>query len=345
MQLRTFLADDMRAALRDVRSAMGPDAVIVASQRAKGGGVIVRAALDEPDTGPESEPASAVPQESTGSADFELVFHNTLIRRLRDKNAQIPGRRPFDRAELLCAFARHRLPDALAHELAEAAANSGLSDMTLAVAAAIGARMRSTPVDLGTAKAILLMGSNGAGKTAVAAKLAAHAKLADREVLLIAGDVSGAGAVARLKDFADHLGVGILTAESACALANAVAAATEQGTLAIVDTAGFDPRNPKAAAAFAALSGIESVEAVGVVSALCDSEEMTEITLALAAAGASRLIVTAVDLARRMGALAAAAASDIGTSYVTRSPFVAGGLETLTPLALARLLMEEGGAQ
>ena len=49
MQLRTFLAKDMRAALADVRSAMGPEAVIVASQSAKGGGVMVRAALEEPE--------------------------------------------------------------------------------------------------------------------------------------------------------------------------------------------------------------------------------------------------------------------------------------------------------
>jgi len=39
MQFRTFLAKDMKAALANVRSEMGPEAVIVASERAKGGGV------------------------------------------------------------------------------------------------------------------------------------------------------------------------------------------------------------------------------------------------------------------------------------------------------------------
>ena len=33
MQLRTFLAKDMREALSNVRHEMGPDAVIVASER------------------------------------------------------------------------------------------------------------------------------------------------------------------------------------------------------------------------------------------------------------------------------------------------------------------------
>jgi len=51
MQLRTFLAKNMREALANVRTEMGPEAVIVASERAKGGGIMVRAALDTEETG------------------------------------------------------------------------------------------------------------------------------------------------------------------------------------------------------------------------------------------------------------------------------------------------------
>jgi flagellar biosynthesis protein FlhF len=341
VQLRTFLANDMKEALAEVRVEMGPDAVIVASQPAKGGGVMVRAALDEPEAAPDA------PQTAAGPADVHTAFHDTMIRRLREKKSELPGRRRFDRAELLAAFARNRLPETLAHALAEAAAKTGLTDMTLALAAAVDQRMVSAPIDFANAKAILLMGPNGAGKTAVAAKLGAHARLAGRPVVLVAHDVSGAGAVARLKDFADHLDARIVTAESAVALASTVDGLVEQGTLAIVDTAGFDPRQPKAAAAFAALAHIEAVEAIGVISALTDSEEAAEIAVALAKIGASRLIITAADMTRRMGTLASVAtAADLAVAFVTRSPFVAGELETLTPLALARLLTENAeGAQ
>ena len=343
MQLRTFLAKDMKEALASVRTEMGADAVIVASQSTKGGGVMVRAALDDPgETPPDPQPAEAVE-----SPDVDAAFHDTLIRRLREKKSELPGRRRFDRAELLASFARNRLPEALAHSLAEAAAKTGLTDMTLALAAAIDQRMISAPVDFGNAKAILLMGPNGAGKTAVAAKLGAHARLSGRNVTLVAHDVSGAGAVARLKDFADHLDAGIVTAESALALAGTVGGLVKEGTLAIVDTAGFDPRQPKPAAAYAALASIEPIEIIGVVSALTDGEEAAEIVAALAKIGASRLIITGADLTRRMGALASAAmAADMAVAFVTRSPFVAGELETLTPLALARLLTENAeGAQ
>jgi flagellar biosynthesis protein FlhF len=338
MQLRTFLAKDMKTALAEVRAEMGPDAVIVASQSAKGGGVMVRAALDEPEPSADArEPAPA----AAIQPDVDTAFRDTMIRRLREKKSELPGRRHFDRAELLASFARNRLPDSLAHALAEAAAKTGLGDMTLALAAAVDQRMISAPVDFANAKAILLAGPNGAGKTAVAAKLGAHARLAGRTVTLVAHDVAGAGAVARLKDFADHLEASIVTAESAVALASTVNRLVKQGTLAIIDTAGFDPRQPKAAAAFSALARIEPVEIIAVVSALTDSEEAAEITAALANIGAARLIITAADLTRRMGSVASAAmAADMAVAFVTRSPFVAGELETLTPLALARLLVE-----
>jgi flagellar biosynthesis protein FlhF len=304
----------------------------------------VRAALEEAERPLElSQEVKPEPERE----DIDALFQQSMIRRLRDKKTDLPGRRKFDRAELLSSFARNRLPESLAHGLAETAAKTGLTDMTLALAAAVDQRMIAAPVDFYNVKAILLVGPNGAGKTAVAAKLGAHARLAGRVVRLVAHDVTGAGAVARLKDFADHLDAQIITAESALALAGAVESAVRDGALAIIDTAGFDPRQPKAANAFAALASIEPLEIIGVVSALTDSEEAGEIAAALAKLGATRLIVTAADMTRRMGALAAAAmAPGLAIGFVTRSPFVAGGLEILTPLALARLLVEHaGGAQ
>lgn len=336
MQLRTFLAKDMKEALAEVRTAMGPDAVIVASQSAKGGGVMVRAALEDAE-----QPLEVAKEAPHPPQDVDAAFHDTMIRRLREKKSALPGRRKFDRVELLASFARNRLPESLGHSLAEIAAKTGLGDMTLALAAAIDQKMISAPVDFINAKAILLAGPNGAGKTAVAAKLGAHARLAGRMVRLIAHDVTGAGAVARLKEFADHLDAQIVTAESAFALSGVVDNAVRDGVLAIIDTAGFDPRQPKAANAFAALSKIEPVEIIGVISCLTDSEEAGEIAAALGRIGASRLILTAADMTRRMGALAAASTHpDLAVAFVTRSPFVAGELETLTPLALARLLVE-----
>lgn len=346
MRLRTFIAKDMREAMAQIRAEMGVEAVIISSQRAKEGGILVRAALEEMPAEAQAEEAVAAYAETLEAdaalPDFEQQYHQGLIRRLRTApprpEPQAPSRN-FNRAELLTILRGHRAPDTLAHRLAEAAEKTGLTDMTLALASALDQRMKTQPIELAKASALLLTGPHGAGKTAVAAKLAAQARMAGRAVKLIAGDAKGAGAVERLKTFAGHLDVSFAVAEDTGELAKLIAACAKENMLAIVDTAGFDPRNGKARNAFAALAKIGSIEAVGVVSAASDAEEMMEIVQALTSLGTRRLIVTGLDTARRLGTLAAAATTAPALAHVTRSPFVAGALETLTPLSLARALI------
>jgi flagellar biosynthesis protein FlhF len=338
MQLRTFLAKDMKEALATVRADMGPDAVIIASEKSKTGGVMVRAALDAPE--PEAKPTPQ-PDQTAVVTDIDSVFQSGLLKRLRGGTAERKNTIAFDRAELLGALAKHRLPEGLAHALAEAAAKAQLTDMTLALAAALDKRMRPGPIDFNAANAILLVGPNGAGKTAVAAKIAAHARLAGRRTTLVASDSAGAGAVARLETFARHLDSAIAVAETAAELNRLVSECLSKKTFVIVDTAGFDPRDARSRTAFTAMAQIGNLETVGVVSALSDAEEVSEIADALGAMGAKRLIVTGVDLARRMGAITAAACQSVAIAHVTQSPFVAGGLESPTSLSLARLLLDE----
>ncbi|HEY2069084.1 MAG TPA: hypothetical protein VGG48_05985 [Rhizomicrobium sp.] len=342
MQLKTYIADDMQSALAQMRREMGPEAIIVSSQRAKEGGVLVRAALEKP----EADLETAVTAEPTEAAiaDFTTGYRDNLLRRLRETGASAArDTRHFGRAELIGMLREHRAPDSLAHALAEAAEKTRLTDMTLALASALDGKMRAEPIDFASASAILLVGPHGVGKTAVAGKLAAHARLAGRAVKLIATDAAGAGAVARLQAFAEHVGARFLVTETAEATANAIVECGLEKSLAIVDTAGFDPRNGKARAAFTALAQIGDLEAIGVVSANGDSEETAEIASALSLLGARRLIVTGLDTARRSGALLAAASQGLNLACITRSPYVAGGLESLTPLSLARLIVDGAG--
>lgn len=342
MQLRTFLARNMPEALSLVRAQMGEEAVIVGSQRTKDGGLMIRAAVDEAF---DPQGKAAEPDEAADDplASFESEHRAAPIRHLRGEPPKsAPVARSFNRPELLGLLLGHRAPDTIAHDLAKTAEQSGLSDMTLALACALDRRMKIEPIDIAKNAAFLLVGPNGAGKTAAAAKLAAHARLTHRAVKLIATDTAGAGAVARLETFAKHLEAPFVVAENAEALAQIVAQCGEEKYLAIIDTAGFDPRNGKARSAFAALAKIEDVEALGVVSAAADAEEVSEIAGALATLGAGRLIVTGLDITRRLGALAAAATGPLKLAHVTRSPFIAAGLETLTPLSLARALIETG---
>ena len=86
-------------------------------------------------------------------------------------------------------------------------------------------------------------------------------------------------------------------------------------------------------------------EPILVLNAGGDAVEYAEIASAFAALGATRLIVTRVDMARRMGSILAAADSGrLKFSNVSTTPNVGKGLSALNPVSLARLLMPEAVA-
>jgi hypothetical protein len=104
----------------------------------------------------------------------------------------------------------------------------------------------------------------------------------------------------------------------------------------LVESQSFHPRNMRARTAFGCASQRPDVETIGVVSALADAEEISEI---ISAFRLSRIIVTGLDMARRFGALAAAVTQGARLVYVTRSPKTDAKLETLSARELAGMLL------
>src|ERR1017187_7674436 len=250
MQLRTFLAKDMKEALTAMRGQMGEDAIIVASETLKDGTVLLRAGSEQGDglSHPaEQAPARNFGAETSGSvsrfAAFETRYRENLIARLRATAPHKTGHATaFDSAMLSEILLAHRTPQALTKMLVDVAERSGLSDMTLALATALDKSMRIDPFDLGHLGAILLMGPPGAGKTSVAARLAAQHCLAGFPVLLAATDLDTAGQVARLESFAECLNVQLMRISAPAMLADAVSQARESQGLLIADSGGCDPR-------------------------------------------------------------------------------------------------------
>jgi len=339
--LQTFQAKDMKGALSAMRAALDEDAVILSSERTDDGNIMVRAApgglAAQLNNGAQGETASDAP-DLAAIASFETRYRDRLLAKLRGK-MESPAASPasFSRLELLSRLRAHRTPSPVARTLAKDAETSGFDDPALALASALDKRMNVEPVNVEKERAILLVGPNGAGKTAVAAKLAAEAILAKRQVRLAEADLESAGQRERLESFAVHLRVPAINISNPSLLSKAVEEARKDNALLIVDTAGFDPRDPpKEILLFMQLG---CAEPVGVVSAAIDAEEATEIAAAFLRLGVKRLIVTGLDVARRKGALAALAASGLAIAHTTASPYLVQGLDSLTPPALARALL------
>jgi len=261
------------------------------------------------------------------------------IHSLRRLTAPADLSQTSDRAELLAILRGHRVPDAIAHDLAMTAAQSGLGRLTLALACALDRRMKSAPLDLAASKALLLVGPYGCGKTAVAAKIAASARVASRPVRLFAFHPGETSAAARLEALARETDTPFAIVQSAELLAAVVAGCVKKNTLAVIDTVGFDPRSARQRTAFAALTQIAEVECLGILSATGDAEEVSDIAAALESMGARRLIATGVDMTARLGSLVAAATSTLPLAHVACSPQASAGLEAIMPLSLARALL------
>ncbi|MDB5739604.1 MAG: hypothetical protein JWP16_644, partial [Alphaproteobacteria bacterium] len=108
--------------------------------------------------------------------------------------------------------------------------------------------------------------------------------------------------------------------------------------LTVMEADGFNPLNARAASAFSALGEIEGVETIGVVSALNDAEDVSDI---VAAFRFRRVIVTNMDRTRRLGAALAAITGGARLAHVTHGPRPEDALEMLAPGALAAMLLDK----
>ncbi|HWY62159.1 MAG TPA: hypothetical protein VNW15_09690 [Rhizomicrobium sp.] len=214
------------------------------------------------------------------------------------------------RLSLTTALKQHRLPEHLIEALVRDAEAWPAATQDEALARALAVRMRLEPIDFEKARGILLLGPGGAGKSAVAAKIAHIALLSGRRVEL---------------------------ANAADGLALFRTATFQSESLMVMEAQGFNPANRRALNAFAALGEAEGVESLGVISATSDAQDVAEIVSALRL---PRVIVTGLDRTSRLGATVAAAASGAALAHVTYGPRADDCLETLAPELLAKMLLD-----
>jgi flagellar biosynthesis protein FlhF len=312
MRLKTFTASTMGEAMTMVRETLGPEAIIVSTQNTGDGrGVALIAAIDETTAG-DAAPLSS-PLEDDAPDVVETVRQ---------------------------ALAFHGTPQRLIERLAQAAGALEAGDVTLAFAGAVDAGFAFRPLgDADKDRPTMLVGPPGAGKTITTAKLAARTVLAKRPVNVVSIDSQRAGGVEQLSAFTRILGLGLVTAATASALAAAIAA-NPAGVRTYIDTPGTNPFDDAEMERLATFVDAAKAEPVLVLPAGGDAMETAEIAAAFAGLGARRMIVTRLDAARRLGSiLAAADAAHLSFAHVSVTPHVANGLSPINPVSLARLIL------
>ncbi len=189
-----------------------------------------------------------------------------------------------------------------------------------------------------SAPPLLVIGPPGAGKTLTVARLAARLVMAGAAPLVITADGQRAGAPEQLAAFTRLLDLQLLVASTPASLARALAR-REGGAPVLIDSPGTDPFDPAQRDEIAALASTAGARLAVVLPAGLDVGEATDLAGAYAACGARLLAATRLDLARRIGAVLAAAGAGLALAEAGIGPGAADGLVPMTPDLLATRLM------
>ncbi|NIR76364.1 MAG: hypothetical protein GWO12_14835 [Gemmatimonadetes bacterium] len=309
MRLKSFTAGSLPEAMRRVRDALGPEAVILSSQPAEDGkGVRLTAALED------SAPDAFAPQ--------------------------APADAPVSVEAIAEALAYQRVPPSLFDRLIGLAATLPAQDEVLALAGALDNELHFAPLPEAPAqRPLMLIGPPGAGKTATAAKLCARVRLAAAEASLITMDTVKSGALAQVAAFAEALKVRLAEAPDAYGLAAAVESCPKDHFV-VIDTVGANPFDDEGMDRLALAAGAAGADPIVVLPAGGDAADCAEVALAFAASGARRLVASKIDTARRFGGLLSGAqAAGLALVAASASPNISDGLLPFNPVSLARLLL------
>ena len=305
MQVRTFIARSISAALSEVRHELGEDAVILGTRETPEG-IEVTAAVERAAPAPAAEPERPAEQDHGLSDDAEF-----LIR----------------------AVAFHGAPTALNKRICRVAAQIDDHDLTVSLTAGMDDCFAFRPLSPGRDGAIALVGPPGAGKTVVAAKFALEAALQRLPLRIATTDIERPGGDNRLK------ALGGIVENPPVRLSPE--RRFDCNGPRLIDTEGVNPFDRYDMTRLAETIRVNDAEPVLVMPAGGDPFESEDIAAAFQALGVRRMIATRLDTARRLGGLLAAAGTGVAFSLAGASPVIADGLHPLTPAALARLILSD----
>jgi flagellar biosynthesis protein FlhF len=183
---------------------------------------------------------------------------------------------------------------------------------------------------------LVCVGPPGAGKTLTVVRLATRLVLAGQTPLILSTDSCRAGANAQLLAYTAVLGVRLIAIDNPADVGQAL---QDQPGPVLIDTAGCSPYDPAGLGELAAIGKRSGARIALVLPAGQDAMESQDAATAFAAAGASLLIATKLDIARRIGGVLAAAAVGLTMIEAGISANAADGLTPLTPQLLSERLL------
>lgn len=337
MRVRSFTAATLPEAMAMARAEMGADAVILSSGPSRRGFEVKAAAERRP------APLDTADAARARLALLEAELERRLVAAVAAPETPTPAARdPWTDENVAARLRFHELGADLIARLMETAAELGGPPGPDALGRALEQHVPFAPLPAEPDGPVVLIGQPGAGKTASAAKIAVRAVLAGRSAALVTTDTS-AGALGQIEAFASLIRLPVEAAADPDALAELLErlSAENPARVLVVDTQGINPFDRAELTALRKLIAAcgPAAEPVLVAEAL-GGRDLEDQAVIFKALGARRLIVTRLDIARRLGSVVAAArVSGLALAQGSASPYIAEILEPLNPFAFARRLL------
>ena len=319
MRVKTFSGKSTDEVMARVRKELGPEALIIRTDKVTGTGVKITAAITEPE-----KPENATPKEHESKSRDKITAGNINT---------------CDGGELTSLVFSQGMPFDLATRLQTAAMAFDTPDVQTALTCVFDSWFKFRPPVLQDGNNYLLVGPPGSGKTVGAAKLAVACLMQDKPVEVISLDHIKAGALHQLSIYGKAMNIKIMSARSPGALTAKLSNASNYDPVRIIDSWGVNPYDPSALADLAQYTGIKSLIPILMLPSGLSPDEATEVVEIFSGLGVSRVVASKVDCARRHGGLIAALyRTRMSLAAISGSPFIGDCFEKATPQILAKLL-------
>lgn len=321
MRLKSYIAPTISKAMDLVKKELGSDALIMQTLQEKDGTIRIVAAAEEKD--------------------------DHLLSRLIQEQVENPHIKNKLRQRVEKCLSFHGMPEAvfyrmqqtLQQEIARKNITHHDDESVEKMLSAVLKKTQNFRPTLMKTSPLVLVGPPGVGKTVTIAKLAAMHLISGNNVRVITTDVIKSGAIDQLKKYTKMMNLETIVAHDAEDLASLVKSPYQGMTL--VDTPGVNPFDESDIKRLARFVVSLRQPPTLVLSAGFDAREVEDIARPFFHLGASQLIATRLDLARRLGSIFAAIDSaQLTLCAVSQSPLISKELILASPEKLAKIMID-----